>query len=258
MKKQNYMLYFVSKHKRLILLSTAIFPFVLNGIVAQPVWPYWNVAGDSCIWISFWGAYAGAMGTVFMAIIAVETLKSNAEQLELMKKTNRPHLFCSIFILYQRNHDLNCNEEFYILRVENHGTQIAKHVKIKIDVSDHTLFSNTSLKKNLESIGLAEFSLPARGEKNFVIGNAIPCLTQGESKTERMTNWENQWRVIEQLKRSTMTITLSCEGYEDEHEVISLNSVGYLPTTTVQVLDYINQNIKALVSQISNNMKEKS
>ena len=252
------MLKFVSKYKWLILLGAAIFPFALSGIVALPIWPYWNVAGDANIWITFWGAYAGAIGTVFMAIIAMETLKNNAEQLELLKLQNRPHLFCSIFMLHQRNHDLNCSEEFYILRVENHGTQIAKHIKVKIDISDLILLSNPSFKNNLDCIESAEFSLPARGEKNYVIWKAIPNIPQKESKQERINDLENQCKEIDQLKNCTMIITLSCEGYEDEHEIISLNSVGYLPTTTVQVLDYINHNIKELIAQIGNNKNDKT
>ena len=115
---------FITNYKWIILLIAILFPFVLNCIIAQQEWPYWAVAGNSHSWISFWGAYAGAIGTVFMALIAMETLKNNSEQLELLKQQNCPHLFCSIFILHQRNHDMNCNEESYILRVENHGTQI--------------------------------------------------------------------------------------------------------------------------------------
>ena len=46
-----------------------------------------------------------------------------------------------------------------------------------------------------------------------------------------------------------MDVSLSCEGYEDEHETIAMSSVGYLPTTTVQILDAINHSIIKLSSQ---------
>lgn len=69
--KANSLLRWFSKFKWLILLCVAVFPFVLNNIIAQQRWPYWNVAGDANSWICFWGAYAGAIGTVVMAIIAV-------------------------------------------------------------------------------------------------------------------------------------------------------------------------------------------
>ena len=135
-KKTNGLLRCFSKYKWLILLSVAIFPFILNSIIAQQIWPYWNVAGDANSWICFWGAYAGAIGTVVMAIIAVEALEVNAEQLEIIKQQNRPYLFCSVNILHQYNPDLKCNQETYILRVENHGIQIAKQVKVKIGILD--------------------------------------------------------------------------------------------------------------------------
>ena len=84
----------------------------------------------------------------------------------------------------------------------------------------------------------------------FILYNAIPNPPQGESKNEKSEDWERQWKLIEQLKNSILDVSLSCEGYEDEHETIAMSSVGYLPTTTVQILDAINHSIIKLSSQI--------
>ena len=249
-RKTNALLRWFSKYKWLILLSVAIFPFVLNSIIVQQIWPYWNVAGDANSWIGFWGAYAGAIGTIVMAIIAVEALKVNAEQLEIIKKQNRPYLFCSVSILHQYYPDLKCNKETYILRVENHGIQIAKQVKVKIGISDVSLLSDPLFKNCVEAIEAASFSLPTKGEKNFILYNAIPNPPQGESQKEKREDWERQWKLIEQLKKCIVDVSLSCEGYEDEHETIIMNSVGYLSTTTVQILEAINHSIKELSSHI--------
>lgn len=248
-KMTNGLLRCFSKYKWLILLSVAIFPFILNSIIAQQIWPYWNVAGDANSWICFWGAYAGAIGTVVMAIIAVEALEVNAEQLEIIKQQNRPYLFCSVNILHQYNPDLKCNQETYILRVENHGIQIAKQVKVKIAISDVSLLTDPIFNNSVEAIEATSFSLPAKGEKNFILYNAIPNPPQGESKNQKREDWERQWKLIEQLKNSIVDVSLSCEGYEDEHETIAMSSVGYLPTTTVQILDAINHSIIKLSSQ---------
>lgn len=255
-RKTNILLEWLSKYKWAILLGFTIFPFILNCIIVQQEWPYWNVAGDANSWIAFWGAYAGAIGTVVMAIIAVESLKTNAEQLEIVKLQNRPYLFCSISILHQYNHNLKCNEEFYIFRVENHGTQIARHVKVGIDISDVSLLTDPVLKKNTDAIKAVSFSLPAKGEKNFILYKAIPNLPQGASNREKREDWDKQWKLIEQLKDTIVKITLSCEGYEDESETIVMNSVGYLPTTTVQILDDINHSIIQLSSQINDKGKD--
>lgn len=252
-RRTNGLLRWVSKFKWIILLIVAIFPFALNSIIAQQIWPYWNVAGDANAWIGFWGAYAGAIGTVFMAIIAVKALEVNAEQLEIIKQQNRPYLFCSVSIFHHYDPDLECNKETYILRIENHGIQIAKQVKVKIGFSDVGLLADPLFKKNVKAIEAASFSLPAKGEKNFILYNAIPNSPQGESNEEKREDWEYQWKYIEQLKNSVMSVTLSCEGYGDEHETIAMNSVGYLPTTTVQILDRINRSIKQLSCEINNN-----
>ena len=245
-RKTNDLLEWFSKYKWAILLSVAIFPFILNSRVAQQEWRYWNVAGDANSWIGFWGAYAGAIGTVVMAIIAVETLKNNAEQLEIIKQQNRPFLFCSVSILHQRDYDLNCNEDTYILRIENHGIQMAKNVKVTIGISNAAILSEPIFKKNLEAIDMASFSLPAKKGKNFVLYKAIPLYPKEGSKKEKREDWDSQWEMIEQLKKCTIDVTLSCDGYEDEHEEIDMSSVGYLPTTTVQILDSINHSIKEL------------
>lgn len=251
-RKANGQLNLFSKLKWLILLVVITFPFVLNSIIAQQVWPYWNVAGDANSWIGFWGAYAGAIGTVVMAFIAMKALEANNEQLDIIKQQNRPYLFCSVFILHQYNYDSKCSEETYFFRIENHGTQIAKQVKAKIDISDTSLMADPLLKKNIDYIERASFSLPAKGEKNFVLYKAIPTLSQEESKHARLKNWEEQCKIIEQLKNSIIDATLSCEGYDDEHETIIMNSVGYLPTTIVQVLDDINHSIKDFSVKINN------
>ncbi len=249
MKKNNISTCF-STLKWFIVLGVIIFPFVLNSIIAQQVWPYWNVAGDANSWICFWGAYAGAIGTMVMAFIAMKTLKANTEQLEIIQQQNRPYLFCSVFILCQYNYDSKHGEETYYFRIENQGTQIAKQVKAKIAISDKRLLTDPLLKKNIDSIERSSFSLPAKGEKNFVLCKAIPNLTQQESKQARLDDLEQQREWIEQLKSSYINATLSCEGYDDEHETIMMNSVGYLPTTIVQILDSINHSIKNLSAPI--------
>lgn len=233
-----------------LLIGVVVFPFFLS-IVVTPVWPFWKVAGDVNSWIGFWGAYAGAIGTIIMAVIALDALKNNVEQLEILKQQNRPYLFSSIFIMHEWNHETQCNKETYILCVENHGSQIAKHVKIKIGVSDLSLLSEPMFKKNIEAIENSCFSLPAKGEKTFIICRALPILPL-EKTEDKLKKFYEQWSQIDKIKESVLTISLKCDDYEDETESIALNSVGYMPTTTVQMLDHINHNLKELMNHVNN------
>ena len=73
-------------------------PFLLGFLVALPKWPYWNFAGNVDTWIIFWGTYIGALGTVLMAVIAVETLKFS-------KRQNSPFVYPSIEIVVQKQYD---------------------------------------------------------------------------------------------------------------------------------------------------------
>lgn len=233
-----------------LLISIVVFPFFL-GIVVTLVWPFWAVAGDANSWIGFWGAYAGAIGTVIMAVIALDALKNNKEQLEILKQQNRPYLISSISIFHEWDYDTQCNKETYILCVENHGSQIAKHVKIKIRISDLSLLSEPMFKKNIEAIENSCFSLPAKGEKTFIICRALPILPL-EKTEDKLKKFYEQWSQIDKIKESVLTITLKCDDYEDETESIALNSVGYMPTTTVQMLDHINHNLKELMNHVNN------
>ena len=47
-------------------------------------------------WLGFWGSYLGAIGSFVMALIAFFALRKNNEQLEYIKKQNRPYLYASI------------------------------------------------------------------------------------------------------------------------------------------------------------------
>ena len=245
----------VNKYKWL-LVGIVVFPIVLSIIVSL-IWPFWAVAGDTNTWIGFWGAYAGAIGTVLMAVIALDALKTNEEQLDILKQQNRPYLFSSISILHEWDYNNQCNKDTFILRIENHGSQIAKHVKIKIGVSDLLLLKEPILMRNIEAIENSCFSLPAKGEKYFIIGEALPIPPQEKTK-EEVRKFHEQWNLIDKIKESVFTITLKCDDYEDETESIALNSVGYMPTTTVQILDYINHNLKELLKHINNIKDDKT
>lgn len=245
------MMRFLSKYKYVILICLAIFPLVLNFVVGSQICPALKIAGNQNSWIAFWGAYAGAIGTVVMAIIAAETLKKNDEQLEIIKQQNRPHLFSSIFILHDWNMVSKCNEESYILRVENHGSQIAKNITIKMEVSDSSLLNDTDFKNHIDSIQQASFSLPAKGEKSFYICRALPISPQDSSKVQK-DGYSKQSEFIDRVKNCTFSVALKCDGYEIENETINLNNVGYLPTSTVQMLAQINHSITELSKRLDN------
>jgi len=232
-----------------LLIGIVAFPFFLS-IVVTLVWPFWTVAGDANSWIGFWGAYAGAIGTVFMAVIALDALKNNEEQLEILKQQNRPYLSSSFSILHEWDHESQCNKEKYILCVKNHGSQIAKHVKIKIGISNLLLLNEPIFKRNIDAIENSCFSLPAKGEKNFIICRALPKAPL-EKTGEELKKFHEQWNQIDKIKESVFTITLKCDYYEDETESIALNNVGYMPTTTVQMLDHINHNLKKLLERLN-------
>lgn len=222
-------------------MCIVFFPFVLK----------YTVIGDTNSWIGFWGAYAGAIGTVFMALVAVETLKTNEEQLEIIRQQNRPLLFSSIFILHERDHERHQNIETFILRVENHGSQIAKNVNIAIDVSDTSLLNNSAFKTNIESIEKSIFSLPAKVKQDFIITNALPIIKQEKEGNAKRNNYDQQWNFIDKVKSSIFKITLKCDGYEDEVSCIKLSSVGYLPTNNAQILSTINHTLEDLTAKIN-------
>ena len=89
-----------------IIIAVVVLPFLIGFLVALPKWPYWAFAGNTDTWLTFWGTYIGAMGTMLMAVMTFISLK-------LSKKQNRPIVYPSIEVVVQRQYDPLASEEIY-------------------------------------------------------------------------------------------------------------------------------------------------
>lgn len=241
----------VKKHKKICVGLVAAFiivllPIIVNGFMSISC--EW-AAKESNDWIGFWGAYLGAIGSFVMALIAYRTMQKNDEQLEYIKKQNRPYLYASIRKVIQQKGasrgDADNSERLYVthtyyLSVLNCGNTIAKEVKIDIENSS----SDTSLERQLSSaisrIKEASFFIPPKTEKNFVllIYSNNPDFTQEQLKEQNL--------LYDAFEESTFKIKISYDwdyGMDIYEDSLPVKETTTDATSIVQMLDYIDNSI---------------
>lgn len=247
-KKTKNLRIWIIRHKWLILLGVVIFPFILNYTVAQQVWPYWKVAGDASIWIGFWGSYVSAIGTVIMAVIAIETLQFSRQQ-------SKPRVYPSLEKVVQKQYDEEAsdeakkwfNEELYCLRITNYGIEPATGIRIRVNCSNPELFNNEEIANKVNWLNNVEFALGPKEEKVFYLCPAeiTPQIRRKELKDKK--SWFDSF--IKSFMQSLVLVELSYD--EDESAKPKLfsfpvNGVLTAQTTMIQVLGDINRNLQKL------------
>ena len=231
-----------------IIIAVVVFPFLFGFLVAQPKWPYWAFAGDADTWLTFWGTYIGALGTVLMAVVAVESLK-------LSKKQNRPIVYPSIEVVVQKQYDPLAEEEVYkwfnevcyCLRVKNFGIEAATKIQINVSCSNPDLFKNEFVSGRVNWLNNLEFALGSKEEKLLYLCPAeiTPDIRRGEKK-ENVFLFDS---FIEEFKKSMVSVELSYD--EDESRTpkvftFPINEALTAQTTMIQVLDSINRSLQNL------------
>ena len=228
-------------------------PIIVNIIMSMSC--EWAVK-ESNDWIGFWGAYLGAIGSFVMALIAYRTMLKNDEQLEYIKKQNRPYLYASIKKVVQQKetsmlNDNNSKRLFvthtFYLSVQNFGNAIAQKVKIDIENNSSDLSKDGQLGLVMSRIKEGSYCIPPKMEKSFILFDYSnnPGFTQDQLKEQN--------HLYDAFEESIFNIKINY-GWDycmDKYE----NSLPVKEATTdatsiVQMLDYIDNSIIKLGESI--------
>lgn len=248
-KRSKELISLLEKYKwYVITIIIILFPFSMGYIVALPKWSYWHFGGDANTWITFWGAYAGAIASFLMACITYKTLQSNDKQLQIIEEQNSPHLYPYVEIVNQGESTKKGTEwvkkyyDRYYLFIHNYGNRIATNVSI--DIFPDSILEDTYIKQNIENIRKTRFALLPGETKSFYL---YYCITP-----ENHNNREKSEEFIRKLEESQMTLRICCDNQEPSGEkfVINLKDAPFRLTSVVQALDYMNQSIKTLGEKI--------
>ncbi len=228
----------------ILLVVIIMLPIIVNGMMHLSCG--WTT-GETGDWISFWGAYLGAIGSFAMALIAYKTLQKNDEQLKYIKEQNRPYLSASIRKYIQQKETGNnlsnlYRSHTYYLSIANHGNQIARNVHVELLLND-SYIANENIISRLEEINKAHFDLLANAERNFVIAEfRFPLDDDKKQIRERMDSYES-------FEKICLSITIKYEsdkqGYCHEDSLFVRDTIVD-STTVVQMLDYIDNSLKRI------------
>ena len=209
------------------------------------------------VWIGFWGSYLGAVGSFIMALIAYCTLRKNNEQLEYIKKQNRPYLLTSIRKTLHQKVSQNADNpslkrtfftHTFYLSIVNHGNAVAKDVQFDINCSNFDMLKKSGMETILSEINKARIVIPSKTEKNFVllVYSNDPCLTR-EQQIDK-----NQY--YDSFLESNFSVTISYSwdfGKDQYKDTLYIKDTTTDATTIVQMLDYIDNSIAKLNETIS-------
>lgn len=217
------------KIKLNVTLLFAIFTIILSPIFVNGLMTInCNLATSSPdIWIGFWGAYLGAVGTFTMAAIAYR-------QLQILNEQNRPYLFPSIEIFAYRENNMNSFD--YCLRIANHGSRIASNIHIEIEC---LVFEEMGEKYNqeLKEISHRLYSIP---EKEDIILRICPELSKNSANDKDYNKW------LEKFKKSDVLVKLTYNDNYYHEELIPINDVMYARTNQIQMLYYLKNSVDEL------------
>lgn len=208
-------------------------------------------------WLGFWGAYLGAIGSFIMALIAYYALRKNNEQLEYIKKQNRPYLFASMRKVLQQKESQDADEaslkrtyvtHTYYLSIVNHGNAIARDVKFDIQYSNSDLLNDKSFSSAISEINKARIVIPSKVEKIYplVVYSNNPCFTSEQQK--------EQIKLFDSFTESYLDITISYSwdfGKDQYKDSLYVRDTTTDATTIVQMLDYIDNSIVKLSDTLS-------
>lgn len=227
----------------IIVLSPVFVNELMNMSCSRDV----NKSND---WIGFWGAYLGAVGSFIMTLIAYFTLRKNNEQLEFIKKQNRPYIYASIRKFIQQKEDIQAADtnkvyvaHTYYLTVINIGNTIAKEVKIDIQNNNPILSEDRRLKSKMSEINKTTIFVPPNEEKNFTLA------TRTYSSDLVREQIEEQKKFFDEFEKSSFDVKICyCWDFDkDKYEnSFCIEDVTTDATTIVQMLDCIDNSIKKL------------
>ena len=212
-------------------------------------------------WLGFWGSYFGAIGSFVMALIAYYALRKSNEQLEYIKKQNRPYLFASIRKVLQQKESQNADNpslkrtyvtHTYYLSIVNHGNAIARDVKFDIQCSNTDLLNDRNFSSVISKINKARIVIPPQMEKTYllVVFSNNPGFTSEQHK--------EQIQLFESFTESCLDVTINYSwdfGKEQYKDSLCIRDTTTDATTIVQMLDYINNSIVKLSEAIGANNK---
>jgi hypothetical protein len=207
-------------------------------------------------WLGFWGSYFGAIGSFVMALIAYYALRKSNEQLEYIKKQNRPYLFASIRkALHQKETQIgDCPSlkrtfftHTYYLSVVNHGNVIANDVKFDINCSNSDMLKESGMGAIISEINNTRIVIPPKIEKNYVlmVYSNNPNFTREQKK--------DQNQLFDSFVESNfgVSITYSWDFGKDQYkDTLYVKNTMTDATTLVQMLDYIDNSIEKLNATI--------
>ena len=203
-------------------------------------------------WLGFWGSYLGAIGSFIMAIIAYYALLKNNEQLEYIKKQDRPYLHASIRKVIQQKETSYIDDknpkrlyltQTYYLSVRNYGNTIVREVNIDIQNCNSDICKDKRLSHVISEINNTHKIIPPKEELNFVIAvySNNPYLTREQFNEQKLF-----FDVFEEPKFD-IKIRYFWEFGKDEYEdSLYVKNTTTDATTIVQMLDYIDSSILKL------------
>lgn len=208
-------------------------------------------------WLGFWGSYLGAIGSFIMAIIAYCALRKNNEQLEYIKKQDRPYLHASIRKVIQQKEtsyfDDNNPKRLYVtqtyyLSVRNYGNTIVREVNIDIQNSNSDICKDRRLSPVITEINKAKKIIPPKEELNFVIAvySNNPNLTRDQLKEQKLF-----FDVFEESQFDIKIKYFWGFGKDQYQDSLYVKNATTDATTIVQMLDYIDNSIGKLNETIS-------
>lgn len=234
----------------LLALVIILLPIAVNGLMIIPCCWSTNEPNE---WIGFWGAYLGAIGSFVMALIAYLTMQKNDEQLEYIKKQNRPYVYASIRrITHQKSvPQNNAPQQLYVahtyyLSLANHGNTLARDITINIRNINPKL-NGGQLNSVVSEINRAKLFIPPRSERNFVLH--VESYPPGLEKAQIREKKE----FFDDFEKSSFDIKVTYSwdfGMDKSEDLLSVKDATTDATTIVQMLDYIDNSIKKLSENI--------
>lgn len=232
----------------LFVIIVIILPVIVNGMMK--ITCDWTTKEPN-IWIGFWGAYLGAIGSFLMALIAYITLCKNNEQLKYIKEQNRPYLYASLRVI------LNNDFRNYYLLVENQGMGLAKGIHLIVLCKKAEIANNQILFDHLTHINKSVFSLASKASKYFLL-YSLPC---GDRLKE--LDAEQQKKVYDLNKNfedASFLVKINHSwdyGKYEYEDILHMNESILEQTRIVQMLDSIDESIKQLSSTVGEHLNQK-
>lgn len=244
--------------KRKVLISgiviAVLFPILVNCLVATSAFPHCKIAGDTNAWISFWGAYAGALGTIIMAYLTIQTLNYT-------KSLNRPYIYPSIEVVVQKQFDSGAtenqykwyNEISYCICLKNYGNEPATGITMRIDCSNRKLLENEVIESQIKKLQSLLLSLGSKEEKRFYLCPAEITPEIRRKEKSNQTDSPDFDSFISDFKKSDLIVEITyneSEFRKPQSITLPVASATYALTTTTQMLDSINRSLQNLTEQV--------